>query len=119
MITLSNYQYIISGGEAPYSYVFTASSPCISFSSQNGTVGSAAAPTASSTISTNITATNEACLTSATAQLVITDALGCVRTQSVVLTNVCSSLTAQISQRAQYQFVGSASSTGCGSLNFQ
>lgn len=118
MITLTNYQYTISGGQAPYSYVFTASSTCVSFSNPTGTVGTAAAPDAMSTISTNIVLTNETCLTTSTAQLVVTDANGCVRTISVPLNNVCSSLTGSITQNAQYTFIGSGSSTGCSSLTF-
>lgn len=110
----------ISGGQAPYIYQWTKSQNCVQFSQVSGTLGSSTAPTATSTLQTTLTYTDESCLNSTTITLEVTDAQGCVNTKVVNVTNPCSNFTLNsITESAGNVFNVTGTSTECAALSFE
>lgn len=105
-------QYTINNGTAPWSYAFSSTDSCVTFSNATGS-------TTSGTITTTATFADEDCLANSTITLSVTDSLGCAGSTTVTVDNDCDNLVLNaISQEGDYKFNTSASATGCGSVTF-
>lgn len=113
MITI-NQSFTIDSGKSPFTYQFSSSSSCVSFTNQQGI-------TPSRTISTDVIFEDTACIASSTITLLVTDSNtpSCTSTLTVDLDNVCDGFTvSSISQSGSYAFTTSAISASCLSHTF-
>jgi len=102
----------LSGGKAPYEYQWSANDTCVSFSPATGTTDK--------DISTEITFTDESCITGSTITLSGTDADGCAFSEVISISNPCSTFVLNpITSSAPNTFSVSAASPQCGSVDFE
>lgn len=85
MITIYKNIQVTSSTNFPMNFAWSSSSPCISFSEQQGV-------TATGLIQAEIYFDNETCLTQQDVTLTITDSEGCTQSFAVTYTNPCQSL---------------------------
>lgn len=98
--------------EVPYTYAFTSTSTCVSFSNQTGTSSAA-------TITTEVSFTDDDCNADNPVYLQVIGANGCNKSQQIQVPNPCSNLTLTINQIEDYKFQAVATSPGCDSLNVE
>lgn len=109
MITISK-KVKITAGQAPFTYLWSSSSACLSFSQASGTV-------TGDTIETDFLVSDESC--TAVATLTITSACGNSQSFTVNYTIPCNSLSIQpIVNNKGLVFEVTASSPGCNRANF-
>lgn len=109
MITIAK-KIKITAGLAPYTYLWSSSNACLTFSQASGTI-------TGDTIDTNFLIADESC--SAVATLTITSACGNSQAFTVNYTIPCNSLSIQpIVNNSNLVFEVTASSTGCNSVDF-
>lgn len=109
MITIAK-KIKITAGQAPYTYLWSSSNACLTFSQASGTI-------TGDTIETNFLVADESC--TATATLTITSACGNSQAFTVNYTIPCNSLAIQpIVNNNSLVFEVTASSTGCNKADF-
>lgn len=115
MIT-QNINVTITGGTAPYSYVFSSSVPCVQFTPMTGSV-------ATNVISNvEITYDTQVCVDNAVLTVTIIDANGCQAQASVPVTTTCDDLTVlPITFTPPYTFSAAVTHPSCGTstINWQ
>lgn len=97
----------VSGGEAPYTFVFSSTSSCVTFSKSTGT---AALIDAQYVAATEARFTDQACIGSSFISVTFTDTNGCSKTLSPIAINNPCNITNTISSNGEFMFI--ATTTG-------
>lgn len=113
MITLNkSYQLIPAVANAPYTYTWKSSNPCVSFSPKTGT-------TTNGQVDVAMSFPDATCLSTSTISIDYTGTLGCSYSNTVAITNVCESFNlSPINLQAPFTFGTSAASPNCSQITF-
>lgn len=93
----------------PYTYSFTSTNTCVSFSNQTGT-------SSTSNIITEVAYTTESCLEDNPVYLQVIGYNGCSISQQIQINNPCNNLSINLTQIGDYSFQATATSPNCGNV---
>lgn len=113
MITLNkSYQLNPAVANAPYTYSWNSTNPCVTFSPTTGT-------TTDGKVDVTMTFPDETCLINSTITINYSGTLGCAYSNTVAIGNVCEGFSlAPINLEAPFAFSTSAASPGCTTATF-